>query len=271
VLGGALEEGGPCLGQDEARAAELFARAAAKGEEVAMVRLGLLYYEGRGVPKDIAAARRWFRAAVLSVAALDPGKRERLLRLALTGADMPKLLEQQMAWLRLIEWGGPESVLDLAKRMRSGDGVPQNEEAAEHLMGGLAADDFPPALYELGRWLLERAGDGEDRRRAFRRILRAAWDRYLPAMLDLAHRMLEGRGVERDNYRAYIAFLEARDMGADVDDELALLEARLGYFEIRAAREPARRSDRFPAVVFRSQWMSNRAGSVPRRAHRFRS
>lgn len=134
-----------------------------------MVRLGRLHAEGRGVAKDMAKARHWFRAGVLAVVALDPARRGPILRLALDG-EMPGLLAQQLTWLRLIERGGPASAFDLAMRLRTGDGVPENEVAAEHLMGKLAAEEYPPALYRHGLWLLAKAETDGDRHRAFRQI-----------------------------------------------------------------------------------------------------
>jgi TPR repeat protein len=250
VLGGRFEEGRRCLEQDPARAAELYRRSAEEGEAVAMVRLGRLHAEGRGVAKDMAKARHWFRAGVLAVVALDPTRREPILRLALDG-EMPDLLAQQLTWLALIERGGPASAFDLAMRMRTGDGVPRDETAAEHLMGKLAAEEYPPALYQHGLWLLAKASNEDERRWAFRQIERAAHHRHLPAILDLARRMLEGRDLVKNDYWTYVAFLKAHAMGAEVEAELALLEERLDYFEIGAAREQARESDLFPTIRFR--------------------
>lgn len=202
------------------------------------------------MPEDLAKARYWFRVGVLAVVALDPARREPILRLALDG-EVPDLLAQQLTRLRLIERGGPASAFDLAMRMRTGDGVPHNEEAAEHLMSKLAAEEYPPAHYQLGLWLLAKAETGRDRRWAFRQIEMAARRRYLPAILDLAHRMLEGRDLLKNDYWTYVAFFKARALGADVDAELALLEERLDHFEIGAAREQARESDLFPTIRFR--------------------
>jgi len=249
VLGGRFEADRRCLERDPARAAKLYRRAA-DGEAVAMVRLGRLHAEGRGVAKDMAKARHWFRAGVLAVVAIDPARRGPILRLALDG-EVPDLLAQQLTWLSLIEQGGPASAFDLAMCMRTGDGVPRNEEAAEHLMGRLAAEEYPPALYRLGLWLLANAETDEDRRWALRQIEMAAHRRYLPAILDLAHHMLEGRDVVNNDYWTYVVFLKARALGADVDAELALLEKRLDHFEIGAAREQARESDLFPTIRFR--------------------
>ncbi|MGH6912721.1 MAG: tetratricopeptide repeat protein, partial [Geminicoccales bacterium] len=271
VLGGRFEEGRSCLGQDAAQAAGLYARAAEQGEAVAMVRLGRLYAEGRGVPKDIAKARQWFRAGVLAVVALEPEVRARALRMALADGAVPRLLDQQLTWLGLVEGGGPASQFDLALRMRAGDGVPKNEEAAEHLMGKLAAEEYPPAWYELGRWRLARASDENETWEAFRHILMAASLGHLPAMLDLARRMLEGRDLEQNEYWTYVAFLEAAELGANVESELALLEERLDYVEIQAALEEAAESDHFPVFKLKSRSTSSRAGSVRPQVRQFRS
>jgi len=262
VLGGRFEEGRRCLGPDPARAAKLHRRAADDGEAVAMVRLGRLHGEGRGVAKDMAKARHWFRAGVLAVVALDPARRGPILRLALDG-EMPDLLAQQLTWLRLIERAGPASALDLAMRMRTGDGVPKNEVAAEHLMGKLAAEEYPPALYQLGLWLLAKAETDEARRWAFTQIEMAAKRDHLPAILDLGQRMLDGDGIERDDYGAYVAFWKARARGAQVGGELSILEERLDYFDIRSARGWANKLSFLPPITLKSEARNSRVDPAP--------
>jgi TPR repeat protein len=50
--------------QDDARAAELYQLAAARGDAQAMHNLGLMYAEGRGVPQDEFIAVEYYRAAM---------------------------------------------------------------------------------------------------------------------------------------------------------------------------------------------------------------
>ena len=49
--------------QDYAQAREWFEKAAAAGHAMAMRYLGLLYYNGQGVAQDYARAREWFEKA----------------------------------------------------------------------------------------------------------------------------------------------------------------------------------------------------------------
>ena len=52
--------------RDEARALDLFQKAAAAGHTRAQINLGILYLRGLGVPRDIVNARAWLEKAAAS-------------------------------------------------------------------------------------------------------------------------------------------------------------------------------------------------------------
>jgi TPR repeat protein len=52
------------VAEDQAKAAQLFLRAAKAGDAQAMNNLALKYSQGKGLPRDIDAAIRWWRKAV---------------------------------------------------------------------------------------------------------------------------------------------------------------------------------------------------------------
>lgn len=63
TMQGTLQQKGMVFEQDDVRAAKAFQRGAELGDPAAMVELGDAFDEGRGLPKDRAAALAWFRAA----------------------------------------------------------------------------------------------------------------------------------------------------------------------------------------------------------------
>lgn len=60
---GLMYEKGQGAGQNDARAAQWYARAAGQDLAEAQVSLGFMYFQGRGVGKDRAEAAYWFRQA----------------------------------------------------------------------------------------------------------------------------------------------------------------------------------------------------------------
>ncbi len=63
TMQGTLQQKGMVFEQDDVRAAKAFQRGAELGDPAAMVELGDAFDEGRGLPKNRAAALAWFRAA----------------------------------------------------------------------------------------------------------------------------------------------------------------------------------------------------------------
>jgi TPR repeat protein len=196
-------------------------------------------------------ARHWFRTAVLDFMFIAPEERRSLIRMALDGGAVPRLLDQQLTWFSLIEASGPAIQLDLALRLHAGDGIARNEVAAERLMLKLDAKGYAPGSYHLGLWRLAKARDRRQREDALHDIRMAADRGHLPAMLDLAHRMLEGRDFEPSDFGTYVLFLMIADRGASVAEELALLEERLDFVEIDVAEDWARRNS-FPFPKIRN-------------------
>lgn len=158
---------------------------------------------------------------------------------------VPEGLRRELVRLRLIEQAGPAYLLGLAKRLRFDASVPNSATWAERLLERLVADDYTPAWYTLGRWRLATAHTEQERRRAWRNIELAAGRRHPPAMLDVAHRIRRGPCFEWRDYRAYLAFLEAREEGMNVESELERLEACLGLALSRIARD----SNIFPLYI----------------------
>ena len=133
-----LYEEGTCVDQDAVKALNHYAAAVDGGHLDSAFRLSLLYYDGRGVAKDLAAARYWFKASALTLVRFfkDPGQRPRDAKDFMPtdryrSRELPPELVAEIEWLAEIEGGDPQVLYETALRVRDGDGLPRDREAAE--------------------------------------------------------------------------------------------------------------------------------------------
>jgi TPR repeat protein len=114
-------------GRHEA-ARQHFEQAAAAGSPAGKHLLASLYYQGHGVPKDLA------RAVALFTEAADAGFPPSMANLALMyslGDGVPKNQEKALAYaLRAAESGDVQSQFNLAQSYRRGAGVPRDDSKA---------------------------------------------------------------------------------------------------------------------------------------------
>ena len=116
-------------------------QAAEQGSDVAQLELGYMYYDGKGVPKDLAAAARWFRKAA------DQGNdaaQGRLGYMYYNGEGVPKDLAVAARWFR-----------------KAAD---QGDDAAQVMLGGMyyKGEGVPKDLVAAARWYREAADRGND-------------------------------------------------------------------------------------------------------------
>jgi TPR repeat protein len=101
---------------------------AAQGNADAQVNLGLMYAEGRGVPKDDAQAVGWFRRAA------DQGNavgQKNLAVMYFNGRGVPKDDTQAFAWFsKAAEQGNPDAQNNLALMYAEGRAVPKDDSKA---------------------------------------------------------------------------------------------------------------------------------------------
>lgn len=107
---GVMYAEGKGVPRNDAEAAVWFERAAKQGDATAQYDLGASYAEGIGVPKDMVAAAKWFRLAAeqgLPLAQLNLGL------LHASGAGVPQDNVEAMKWIDLAIYalppGGPRS------------------------------------------------------------------------------------------------------------------------------------------------------------------
>lgn len=174
------------MSDEESNATEAFRwyeLAAAHGHAESMNRIGDMYAQARGVPRDYVAAAAWYRRAV------DRGSLAAV---------------SNLAGLYLYGWGVPQSYGQATRLLKSA--VRSDDADAENKLG---------AMYESGiavRRNLTRAKD---------LYLRSAAQGYPPAMMNLGLLYIEAMGVRRDDVRGYALVAAAVAIG--IPDEMTRL------------------------------------------------
>lgn len=241
---GNIHESGRCAELGLPPAPRFYERMIERGFDIAKARLGYFYLEGRGVPRDAERARRLFKEAVLElVARVFPELRRRIMRSVMGRHGVPEELEAELDWADRIEAGPPRVQYATALRLRSGDGLPRHEDAAYEWLWKSAHRGVPDAWFEWGMWDLARACNDDDRRRAFRRIGRAATLNHPPALKEMGLRKAEGRGIERYDFGAMVLLLKAHWAGEDVAATLLEVGSRLNVHEKAVAVDLALRDE----------------------------
>ncbi len=164
-----------------AEAAKWFRRAAEKGQAGAQYDLGVLYAKGQGVPEDTTEAAKWFRKAA------DQGKPSAQYNLGYmysTGQGVPQDYAEAAKWYR--------------KAADQGDTDSQNRLATLYLSGDGVTQDFA----EAAKWYRKAAEQGD-----------------IEAQNELGSLYGNGQGVPQDLVEAYRWFEIAatRDAGTDFE------------------------------------------------------
>ena len=155
----------------------------AKGEARAQYDLGLMYANGKGVPKDASEAVKWYRKAAVQ--------------------------------------GYVSAQNTLGWRYLKGEGVLQDASEAEKWYQRAAAQGNASAQYNLG-WMYEN-GQGvlQDDLKAIKWYRKAAEQEYVRAQTNLGDMYRKGKGVPQDDSEAIKWYLRAAKQGnADAQEKL---------------------------------------------------
>lgn len=220
-----------------AEAAALYREAADGGLAAAMHRLGRLYDQGRGVPRDLAEAARWYaRAAEQDHAAAMAA----LGTMYEYGEGVGKDLAEALRLYRLAaDRGDPHGLTSLGYLYAEGKGVTRDPAAARRLYGTAAELGHTRAMYNLALMCIRGQGGPRDLAEAVR-LLGSATDKgHAGAMRELAFLYDEGRGVGRNPVRAADLLLHSYKAG---HKEAALdLKSRSQTWSYATRREVQRR------------------------------
>lgn len=186
---------GDGVARDPARAASLYALAAAAKNPDALYELGFLYESGDGVPRDIVKAVTYYRSAAM-LGHVDAQFRLGLMLQAGIGLtadpDAAKGYYEQAA-----RQGHTVARLNLGLMYLGDAGIPENLFLAQRLFTQAADTGYPPAKYHLGRLYWEGRGVKIDRRHAEELFRAAAEAGYADAQLFLGMQYKRFGGGER--------------------------------------------------------------------------
>lgn len=194
-----------------AEAAALYREAADGGLAAAMHRLGRLYDQGHGVPRDLAAAAEWYRRA----ADLDHAAAMAALgTMHEYGEGVAKDQAEALRLYRLAaDRGDPHGLTSLGYLFAEGKGVTRDARAARRLYATAAELGHARAMYNLALLCIRGLGGPKDLAEAVR-LLKSATDKgHAGAMRELAFLYDEGRGVGRNADLAAELLLKAYKAG----------------------------------------------------------
>jgi uncharacterized protein len=158
TLGRALSESAGQAVADPVRAADLYRRAAEKGNALAGLRYGLALSEGNGVKRDPVAAQRWLiqaqeggipeaALAMGDLAARTPATRDK--------AANEKIVQSALSWYQgAANAGVPSAQFKLANAYFAGVGVPRDPAQALSWYTRAAQQGLPQAQHAVGIMLI---------------------------------------------------------------------------------------------------------------------
>ncbi|MGE0710574.1 MAG: serine/threonine-protein kinase [Planctomycetota bacterium] len=219
-----------------AKAVEWLELARAAGQVEATFLLAKLYEEGRGAPRDLAAAAR----LILEGAAAGhvPSMSEAGFLLLEGRGGVARDEARAVSWFReAAAADDPIAIFNLAILLGEGRGAARDPvEAARWLRRGAELGD-PPCMHNLGAALQRGEGVALDLPQAVEWFRRAAEAGETAAMRALGKLHQEGEGVARDPAQAAAWFqraAEAGDAAGMTSFGLALLEGRGVAQDVRA-------------------------------------
>ncbi len=245
-------DGGTCVETDAAKALKHYEVAATGGETDAILPLGLMYYDGRGTPRDLQKARYWFKTEALNLVTERQDRRMKVARSNLRRSigyryrAFPPDLAAAIGWLSEIEDGDPNVLHETALRVRDGDGLPQVREAAFRWLRHAGKRGVPEAYYDLGLTLLNESLPYRDRQGGIFYLALAGRDGFLAAQVEMGLRYAAGDEVTQWDHAAYVWLLMAQENGADVAALLEDVGRRLSSRQRQTARAEAEKGTYYP-------------------------
>lgn len=152
------------IGQDYAKAFELFQASAKQGNPQTQFNLGIMYHTGQGVEQDDIEAFQWYQKAA--------------------------------------EQGSPQAQFNLGSMYNAGEGVKQNDEEALKWTLEAAKQNIPQAQFNLGIIYEQGKGVVEDSIESFKWYYKAAKQGIPQAQFNLGNMYRTGQGVKQDYVEA---------------------------------------------------------------------
>ena len=243
---GRLREFGACVPQDVERAMELYLSAAQQELREAYPLIGYMYLKGRGTPPDPDKAKFWFRGAAISLANIPRRQRLIFLQLRMLDRTIPIELKREVDWVNALEDGDAEALFEVALRARDGNGMPRNVRAAITWLFDASRKGFVKARYEIAQMAFSGKYDSPLLKSGMVHLFFAAEAGYVPAQVELGLRFEAGQGAKQWDYAALVWLLKAQANGADVNEAIGRIGARLEPLQRGAAKRAVGNPDGGP-------------------------
>ena len=190
-----------------------------------MTLLAELYANGLGVPKDDAKAADWYK---LAAARGDANAMFALALFDLTGRGGPRDRQASATWLAAAaKLGHPQAAYDLALLYIEGQLFPQDFVRAAQLLRVAADTGNADAQYALGTFYKEGRGVPKDMHEAVKLWAQAALADNTDAQVEYAIALYNGEGIEKNQAAAALIFHRAAlHNSAIAQDRLALILSR---------------------------------------------
>jgi TPR repeat protein len=186
---------------DYTTAIKIWTPMAENGDANAQANLGIMYFRGLGVDKDIQRAVQLFQSA----AAKGNGQAEFQLGLMFQkGVGVQQDYGEAMRWYEAAaDQGDPLAGYGIGRLFEEGYGVAQDERAAAVWYRRAAEKGIAPAEYNLSQMIAKgRGGEKKDDVQAYAWCRKAADQGYGKAAAALAMMYAHGTGVEADAEQA---------------------------------------------------------------------
>jgi TPR repeat protein len=211
-------EGAEGIPRNDAKALELFEKAAAAGHHRAQINAGTMYFRGQGTQRDLIKARAWLEKAA---AQDDPYALYALGRAMdeMQGAAMADPVRAADLYRRAARLGHPLAALRYGLALSEGNGVRQDLAAAQTWLMYADKNGAPEAALAMGD-LIARMPATRDKA-TNRKLLQTAVTWYegaanagiASAQFKLANAYLAGMGVTRDPQQAQQWYARAAAQG----------------------------------------------------------
>jgi TPR repeat protein len=174
---------------------------AESGNVDAQFNLGVSYYQGDGVLRDVHKAEKWFRKAAEQG---DAGAQHNLGAMYYEGDGVPQNATEAEKWFRLAaEQGLANHQYVLAIIYLYGEIIPQNLSKAERWLRKAANQNHVKAQYYLGYMYYNGQGLPPNGSEAEKWFQKAAEQNFENAQLMLGIMYFEGDGVQQDYAKSY--------------------------------------------------------------------
>lgn len=209
---GSLYAGGLGVPRDPAAAFRWFERAARNGHVAAQAAIGAAYAKGDGVEADYQEARSWLEKAA---AKGYPTAEERLGWIYRNGFGVTQNIKKAIElYESASELGNPEARNALAELYEQGEGVDRDINKAVELYRSAAADDHPVAMRHLAE-LLFKDDAVVDKKEALAYCRRAVNAGDSESIVDLGLAYENGWGVDKDVQKAGDLYQRALSNGCE--------------------------------------------------------